>query len=136
MTRRLKDSRYFTTKFSNWLREQPELDSKKGYTCSDLDMIWTSYKNNKFIMLEEKCKMSEIGFAQGKILNRMHSLFKADNDYCGFYFLQWEFEGPEDGAIYITNMEEGNKIEIDKNQLTKFLIDFTMPQVADFWSSF
>jgi hypothetical protein len=136
MTRQLQNNKYFTTPFSNWCRENKELDSKKaGITISDVDMIITHYRNNnRFIILEEKCNLQPIKFPQSKILMRLHNLCKADENYMGYYFVQFQNESPFDGKIYITDMSTGDKIEISEEQLTQFLLDFNFPEEKDnFW---
>jgi len=139
MTRQLENSKYFTTKFANWLRQNEALDSKKGFTCSDIDFIWTNYKTGKFMMLEEKCLNSKIGFAQDKILNRVHECLKTDKNYMGFYFIQFSNESPEDGLIFLTNMDTRIKKQVTIEELTFFLEKFRLPTdqfELDFFANF
>lgn len=132
MTRKLDHSKYHT-KFSRWIREQKKLDSKLGYTTTDIDYIWTNFKNDKFCIIEEKCRLSEMRFSQEKILKRLHELFKNDENYCGFYIIKFEHEFPEDdGQIYIQNYDDGQNIKITKAELIYFLENFEI-KIEEDW---
>ena len=100
--------------FSEWLRKQPEIDSKLGYVTTDIDYVWRNYKTGLFRILEEKCRMQEPTYPQRttyKILNKSI----VNPHYRGLYLVQFENESPDDGAIYL------NGKEITKQELLDFL---------------
>jgi len=105
-----------STKFSNWLRQQKELDSKDGYVTTDADYIWSNYKTGKFMIIEEKCQMQDVTFTQRNILKVIHKCCRTNENYLGMHRIKFQFEYPEDGGkIYL------NDIEITKKELIQFL---------------
>ena len=133
MTVPLQNSMYFTTPFSQWLREQEKLDSSKGFVTSDIDFIWSNHKTKKYIMLEEKCRMQNIKFCQRNILMNIHNMLKPDPNYYGFWFLQFEGESPMDGRIYLTEMETVTTTHITIKELTRFLETCKFDKVDDWF---
>ena len=103
MTRRRYDSH--GTEFGNWIREQDDLRSSYGYTATDLDYVWRNYKNSKWMMIEEKRKMSKMRRAQSESHRFLDGACKANNHYFGFHLLQFENTCPEDGKIYWNTWE-------------------------------
>jgi len=101
MTRKRNDNH--STEFGLWLREQKVIDSKKGFLASNLDFIWTNYKNKKWLLIEEKRYMAKIKQWQRKMFITLHNAAKNDSNYQGFYFIQFEKTSPEDGKIYINH---------------------------------
>lgn len=105
-----------STKFSNWLRQQERLDSKKGFITTDLDYIWMNYKTEKFMIVEEKCQLQDVLYPQSAILKRIHKLCRADKNHMGCHRIKFQLEYPEDGGdIYL------NDIKITKEELLDFL---------------
>ena len=45
MTQKRRDDH--STEFGLWLREQDDLDSKKGYIATNIDYVWINYKSKK-----------------------------------------------------------------------------------------
>lgn len=103
------------TDFSNWLRKQPEIDSKVGYNTTDIDFVWEDYKADYFMLLETKEYMAEVTFSQRKLFNRLHNALQNINGYKGYHLLQFEKTSPENGKIYL------DRKEITKAELIKFL---------------
>lgn len=101
MTRKRNDNH--STEFGLWLREQKDIDSKKGFLASNLDFIWANWKNNKWLLIEEKRYMSKMKRWQREIFVTLHKAALNDPNYQGFYFIQFEKTSPDDGRIYINN---------------------------------
>lgn len=125
MTRQRNDSH--STEFGLWLRQQQEIDSKYGYTASNLDFVWTNYKTKEWMLLEEKRFNSPMTYAQSQQFRVMHrALISVTPNYRGFYLIQFEHTSPEDGRIYLSNIEATKRYEITKEQLIQFLqFDFS-----------
>jgi hypothetical protein len=103
------------TQFSKWLRDQTELDSEKGYICTDLDYIWLNYKKDKWMMIEEKRTSGTITNAQRIVFKRIHKLCLKDPDYQGMHQISFENTNPDDGRTYL------NGKFISKRDLINFL---------------
>ena len=101
------------TQFEGWSRgdvdrgfePRPEIDSKIGYHCSDLDLIWRSYRNGKWLLLEQKRRMHSLSRAQKQIFPILHVACCSDPDYQGFYLVQFENTHPGDGRLWLNGME-------------------------------
>lgn len=113
MTQKRRDQN--CTQFSNWLRDQEEVDSKKGFICSDIDFFWHNYKSKEFMLIEEKRQMAEPQFYQTSMFKILHKNCKRDPNYKGFHLIQFSNQSPLDGDIYL------NKKLITKDQLISFL---------------
>lgn len=100
MTKQANDKTHFT-EFSLWLREQQQIASNKGYTCTNVDYVWTNYKTGAWMIIEEKRHMANIGFAQDCIFKMLDKACKLDKNYRGFHFIKFENTSPEDGKIYL-----------------------------------
>ena len=116
------------TEFGDWIRNQTELDSYKGWRNYNLDYVWWLKKDMytpldpvNWMLLEEKR-----GFGTGKIPMRtdQKNTFKwldkkilSTNDptYKGFHLVQFENTNPEDGKMWLDDQE------VTKEQLLKFL---------------
>ena len=127
------------TPFSNWIREQPEIDSKLGFITTNIDFLWESYKTNEWMLIEEKRYRGELRPAQRGQYYRLYQLISKlkevniiaeDNDskfkdkigktvkwkFRGFHLLQFDISTPDDSRIMWLN---GEKIE--KEELMDFL---------------
>ena len=107
---------YLYTRFSEWVRMQKELDSRsERIRAYNVDFIWLKEDTGKWMLLEEKCRMSEPKAGQWAALKRLDTAIH-DPDYCGLHLIQFEKEYPDDGGrIYI------DKKEVTKEELIKFL---------------
>ena len=117
MTRKRYDNH--STEFGLWLREQKEIDSKLGYTTSNIDFMWFNYKNKMWMIIEEKRYGSQIRYAQKQIFNTINNAIN-DPNYKGFYILIFENTNPDDGKIWLGKLNKDMK-EIDKIYLLRFL---------------
>jgi hypothetical protein len=113
MTRQRLDNH--STEFGLWLREQPELDSSLGFITSNLDYIWSNYKTEEYMLIEEKRFCAQLSLSQKKLFDKIDKNCRNDRDYKGFHKLIFQNTSPEDGAIILCD-----KI-ITKEQLIKFL---------------
>ena len=104
-----------STEFGLWLRKQKELDSSQGFIATNIDYVWRNYKTKKWILIEEKRYMSKPAFYQEEIFNLLKYVCSKDNNYNGFYLIQFENTSPDNGRIYL------NHQEITKEKLIKFL---------------
>jgi len=114
MTQQRRDNH--STEFGLWLRKQEKIDSRKyGFVTTNIDYVWKNYRTGKYMFIEEKRYMSDVRFYQKNIFNEIDRACKNDENYCGFYVLKFEKTNPDDGKIYL------NDIEITKEDLFKFL---------------
>ena len=118
MTKKRYDSH--STEFGLWLRDQPEIDSKLGFVTSNIDYVWKNYKTGEWMFVEEKRYGAKIGFAQHQIFKDVHeSVAISQNDkYRGFHLLIFENTSPDDGKMWLDN------VEISKENLIYFLRTF------------
>jgi hypothetical protein len=99
------------TEFSNWLREQPELDSHQGYRATNLDYIWVKahYSDIKeFMLIEEKRLGGLLSKTQRSIFGLIHRMLSLANNpaYKGFYIVKFSKRSPDDGSIYVGKFQE------------------------------
>lgn len=113
MTAQRRDSH--STEFGLWLRDQQEIDSKKGYVATNIDYLWRNYKTGDWMYLEEKRHGSLVKSWQKMLFDLVDRLAKIDPKYHGFNYLVFENTSPEDGKIFL------NGKLITKEQLLNFL---------------
>ncbi len=114
MTRQRNDSH--STEFGLWLRQQPEIDSKRcGYIATNIDYVWNNYKTGKWMLIEEKRYGRCVGFPQSDIFELVHNACVGDKNYCGFHILIFENTSPDDGWISL----DGERVT--KDELMSFL---------------
>ena len=113
MTRQRNDSH--STEFGLWLRQQPEIDSKIGFTVTNIDYLWLNYKSGLWMLVEEKRYGCKVRFPQDKMFSLIDKACKSDKNYMGFHIIIFEKTSPDDGKIWL------DAEEIDKQQLIKFL---------------
>jgi len=122
MTKKRNDSH--STEFGLWLREQDEIDSKKyGYVTTNVDYLWRNYKNEKWMLIEEKRYNCKCVFPQTEMFELLDKSIKNTN-YKGFFIIVFEKTNPDDGKIFISKGSGKYKVgkrEITKEQLLKFL---------------
>jgi len=120
MTRQRNDNH--STEFGIWIRNQPCVDSYKGYRNYNLDIIWWrkngfERKPEKWMLIEEKRHMAECKGDQKLTFEWLHEKLTQVNDgnYCGIHLLQFENTNPDDGKMYWDGKE------ITKQQLLNYL---------------
>lgn len=112
------------TEFSEWLRHQPRISSNKGFRATNLDYIWTDIRSKKWMLLEEKRNMAELSWSQSGQFHTLDNAVSKDENYIGFFLIQFENTSPEDGRIFITkkfDRENKETIEVSKEELLDFL---------------
>jgi hypothetical protein len=116
MTRQQNDLREgSSTEYSKWLRNEPQLDSSKGFVTTNLDYIWSNYKTGRWMLIEEKRYKSTMTYAQIQQFKKLHAVAKQDDRYYGFHLIQFENTSPEDGKMWLDGKE------ITKEEHIKFL---------------
>jgi len=121
MTKKRNDNH--STEFGLWLREQSEIDSKLGFTTSNIDYVWHNYKTGEWMFVEEKRHGAKMSFSQHQIFKKVHAACFASEDkkYRGFHLLVFENTSPDDGKMWLNNSE------ISRNDLIVFLREFKRP---------
>jgi len=104
-----------STPFSDWLREQDELDSSRGFITTDIDYFWRNYKTGEHMLIEEKRYMGTMDFSQEQSLKLMSDFLSKTPKYYGLYLIQFEKNSPEDGEIFV------NHQKVTVNELIKLL---------------
>jgi len=104
------------TEFSDWLREQPIIDSINfGYVTTNIDYMWRNYNTNQWMLIEEKRRIAIVPQWQRDMLKILNTACKTDNNYHGIHLIQFENKNPDDGRIYL------DKEEITRDELIDFL---------------
>ena len=117
MTKEARHPEMFSN-FSNWMRTPDMLDSKLGFVQTDIDYVWTNYKTNYWIMIEEKCYMQRPDWAQLQLLVTLDKVARNDPYYNGCYLIQFENTSPVDGSFVVSHIIFG---EFECNSMEKFL---------------
>jgi hypothetical protein len=124
MTRKRYDNH--STEFGLWLREQEELKSSLGFVTTNLDFIWSNYKTNKWMLIEEKRYGSVMTQSQLDLYMLLDKKCKDDPNYYGFHCVIFEKTNPDDGRIKLDGKY------VDKEQFIKFLkFEFDKPKPLD-----
>lgn len=98
MTRQRNDKH--GTQFGDWLRKQSEIDSKLGYLATNIDYLWCNYKNELWMLIEEKRYLTLSKPWQQNLFKLIDKCCRTDPNYRGFHILRFEKTSPDDGAIY------------------------------------
>lgn len=112
------------TEFSEWLRHQSRISSNKGFRATNLDYIWTNEYSKKWMLIEEKRHMAKLGWSQTGQFHTLDEIASKDENYVGFFLIQFENTSPEDGRIFITkkfDRENKETVEVSKDELLDFL---------------
>jgi hypothetical protein len=99
MTQQRRDNN--STEFGIWLRQQEEIDSRLGFTPTNIDYMWMNYKNNYWMLIEEKRYGKMPKFYQVEAYMLVDKASKTDEKYKGFHVLVFEKTSPDDGGIYL-----------------------------------
>lgn len=116
MTAKRKDGH--STEFGLWLREQQEIDSKKGFVATNIDYIWHNYKTGDWMIIEEKRYNSSVKRWQKSMFDIVDwcARISGHRKYKGFHIIRFEKTNPDDGRIYIDGKER------TRQELIKFLM--------------
>lgn len=109
------------TEFSDWTREQQEIDSGLGFVPTNIDFMWRNYKTGKWMLVEEKRKNASVKRWQKQMFEIIHKSSKSDPNYAGFYIIKFSNTSPENGKVNIVNLESGKTTQVDRNGLINFL---------------
>ena len=70
------------TAFGRWCRREDVISSGEGYDLENIDgtmemsYAWMDYKRGWIMLLEEKCKLAEITFAQNDTFGIIHQAMR------------------------------------------------------------
>lgn len=111
MTQQRRDGH--STEFGIWLRQQPEIDSAKGYVTINIDYVWLNYNTGEWMFIEEKRYGHQPKRYQRSIFKILHFVAKQDPKYRGFYLIVFENTSPDDGKIFINHKQATRQDLID-----------------------
>ena len=108
------------SEFSEWFRNQPEIDSDLGFLNTNIDYAWKDRNSKQWMLLEEKRYGRRPRNWQ---LNFFRSIDKSIvNDYYrGFHVIRFEITSPIDGKIWV------DEEEVSRAWLISFL-RFELPE--------
>ena len=126
MTQKRRDKH--GTEYGDWLRVQPEIDSKLGYVTSNIDYLWRNHKNGLWLLKEEKRHGQPLKFYQINIFKLLDTAIKRGKDqrYKGFHIIIFENTSPDDGRTFLDGKF------ISRDDLINFLI---FKQPAEWYTS-
>ena len=101
MTQKRRDKH--GTEFSDWLREQPEIDSSLGFIATNIDYYWSNYKSGLWMLIEEKRHKQLPRFYQSKAFKIVDKSARLSRTYKGFHILVFSNTSPSDGAMFLDN---------------------------------
>ena len=113
MTRKRNDNH--STEFGLWLREQEEIDSRKGFVATNIDYMWKNYMTNDWMLIEEKRYGSQPQYAQKRLFEYINTVCYQRPFYKGFYLIVFEKTSPLDGKVFI------NDLLVTQDELIRFL---------------
>lgn len=106
--------------FSRWIRDFLP-SSSTGFCVYNQDWVFWNWKTKKLMLCEEKMYMSTIATGFGRLINEViepalkEFCPKKGIDFKGYFLIQFENTGPDDGKIFF------DSLEITKAELIKVL---------------
>lgn len=91
------------------------IDSDLGFVTSNLDFIWTNYITGEWMLIEEKRYGASLSYSQQEIFKVIHQACADTSGYMGLHVLVFEKTSPEDGRMWLDDLE------ITKSELIDFL---------------
>jgi len=88
MTRPIKH--FGSSNFRNWIRRNAEVDSRDGYNLTDVDIVWENDLKEKWMVIEEKCKMATPKPKQVRLLRRIDTAGRRCSSFCGTHLVQFQ----------------------------------------------
>lgn len=118
----LKAHKFFTP-FSVFLNEKKE-DGLDKIGVTDIDKMIYNFENNRFILLEEKCRSVNISDFQLRLLKKIDACCKHDEDYQGTWLIKHSRERPDDGGTcHIALLDDiGSSDDIRKYKKVSMLV--------------
>lgn len=119
MTQQRRDSH--STEFGLWVRDQTKLDSRFGFTTTNIDFLWANYTNDFKLLLEEKRYGYFPKKYQVELYQWLDRCCSVDPFYKGFHILIFENTSPDDGRIFldgylITNEDLNSFLAYEKDE--------------------
>lgn len=131
MTNTQKRRDKHSTEFGLWLREQPELDSYKGYNTSNVDFMWMNERLGQWLFIEEKRFLAKIPPAQQRVFEKIDRSISS-GDYLGFHVLIFEKTNPDDGRMVLDGVEIVRQDLIGFLTFSKPLFWYDTPDLTPF----
>lgn len=125
MTQQRRDNH--STEFGIWLRQQPEIDSARGFITTNVDYVWTNYLTGEWMTVEEKRYGRVPARNQSQQFARIDNACRSDDKYRGFHLLVFENTRPDDGGIWLDGKH------ITRDDLITFL---TFAKGEDWYQSY
>ena len=132
MTRESNHKELFTP-FSEWIRNCHHIRSEKKFTLTDIDFVWKNYETGYWILMEEKCKMSDLTFAQEKTFVELDKTARNDPYYNGFYVVRFENTTPDDGNFVVRHLEFGEFRVTSMPLFLEFVVSENTPNDRKVW---
>lgn len=120
----------YRSPFWKHLREYPELSSKLGYRCSDVDGVWYNPNTGKYILIENKCRKAFPEQWQTLIYTKLTRALETDPKFRGTWMLRHIGESLRDGGTYLHKLvgmewkpylKDGVVWRMDEDEGRKFL---------------
>jgi hypothetical protein len=103
MTQQRRDNH--STEFGLWLRKQEKIDSKYGFVTTNIDFVWSNYKTNYYMFIEEKRYGWMPKDYQTSIFKLIDLAAKNQEKYYGFHLLVFTETNPDDGLTILDGRE-------------------------------
>jgi len=130
-----------STEFGLYLRKLRYPLSSAVCDAQNLDFIWHNYRENWFILIEEKRYGSKSSFAQRDTHGMISQLLEKASgcqvwtakrtlkkkEYRGYYLIQFQNTSPEDSSWYLIN----DCVFKDDSGLLHLLTYGSLPEVAE-----
>jgi len=97
----------YGTPFSQWVRNEPGLDSQTyKLSATNIDFLWEGPNDKGYWMLiEEKQHGAKVKEWQLIAFRKLHRVIKDETHYKGFHILQFENTAPSDGRTWLDGQE-------------------------------
>jgi hypothetical protein len=88
------------SEFSDWFRNQDEIDSGLGFLNTNIDYAWKDKHSKKWMYLEEKRFNTWPRTWQLDFFREIDEATRSSN-YKGFHLIRFERTSPDDGMLYV-----------------------------------
>lgn len=106
-----------------WFRDIEELDSWKGHRFNNIDFMYQNecIEEHPFLLMETKCRKAIAKPWQMRSILTIHNRLAGSDGYKGFYIVTFENTTPDDGRMWVGN------IEITRDEFIQMLLSFAWP---------
>ena len=107
------------TDFGLWIKDE----LREDMSVTDIDYVFSDYKKERFMLVEEKCKLSKIEKGQAHVFERINDIFNCKQNingqkYHGFYVIQFPQTLPTDDGTLLNGYHVNIKQLIDHLNFT------------------